>query len=94
MGEVLKIELPVDEDIASAIQAAIADGEYHDLGQLVSESLIAWHDERLNRNPQYIERLRRLVQDGLDSGEPIEGGFDVEDIRRRGVERLRREGKI
>ena len=84
MGELLKIELPVDEDIASAIQAAIADGSYRDVNELLSDMLRDWHASQHEDE----ERLRRLWDEGLASGEFIEGGIDPADINRRGMERL------
>lgn len=34
------------------------------------------------------KQLRQLWEEGLASGEPVEGGFDTADIVRRGRERL------
>jgi hypothetical protein len=46
--------------------------------------LRGWKRER----EAYIQRLRELWEEGLASGEPVEGGFDPTDITRRGRARL------
>jgi antitoxin ParD1/3/4 len=84
LGEVRKIEVPISSELAAEIDAAIAAGDYRDFSDLVSEMLDSWHSCRHDDS----ERLRRLWKEGLASGEPIEGGFDLEDIKRRGMERL------
>jgi len=66
MGEVLRIDLNVEPVIAAEIDAAIASGQYRNVGDLVSEALADWH---ASRHPD-VERLRRLWEEGLASGEP------------------------
>lgn len=94
MGEIRKIQLPLDPDLAAEVDAAIASGEYLDLNELVADTLAMWRAERLQHDPREIERIRALIQEGLDSGEPIEGNFDFEDIKRRGMARIRQEGRL
>lgn len=84
MGEVRRIEMSVSEELAAKIDAAIDAGHYRNLADLVSDMLDQWQAP-VAENP---ERLRRLWEEGLASGEPIEGNFDAEDIHRRGLERL------
>jgi Arc/MetJ-type ribon-helix-helix transcriptional regulator len=85
MGELRRIEVSVSEELAAKLDAVINAGDYSDPADLVSDMLDRWYAPE-NEDP---ERLRRLWEEGLASGDPIEGGFDPEDIRKRGLERLK-----
>lgn len=85
MGVMRRIEVSVSEDLAAKIDAAIDSGEYRDPADLISDMLDQWQSPAQD-DP---DRLRRLWEDGLASGEPIPGGFDPADIHRRGLTRLK-----
>ena len=87
MGAVQKISIALTEELARDIEAAVASGDYSTASEVVRDALRAWKRERGDRDAE-TRRLRKLVEEGLASGEPVEGGFDVEDIIRRGRERL------
>jgi antitoxin ParD1/3/4 len=94
MGAAHKISIALTPELAAEIDAAIATGDYASTSEVIREALREWKTRRIGREAA-LEELRRLIQEGIDSGEPIAGGFDAEDIKRRGRERLAalREGK-
>ena len=87
MGAVRKLSIAVTEQQAREIEAAIASGDYSTTSEVVRDALRAWKRERTDRDAA-IRRLKQLWDEGLASGEPVEGGFDAEDIARRGRARL------
>lgn len=85
MDDVRQISVGVPDALAGEIDAAVASGDYADVDDVVGEALELW---RRGRDGGEVARLRALVREGLESGEPVEGGFDPADIARRGRERL------
>ena len=92
MGAVQKLSIAVTEQQARDIEAAIASGAYSTTSEVIRDALRAWQRERLNREAA-IERLRRLYEEGLASGEPVEGGFDARDMMQRWRQRQEKEGR-
>jgi antitoxin ParD1/3/4 len=92
MGAAQKISISLTEELARDVEAAVASGDYGTASEVVRDALRTWKQDRADRTAA-IRRLRRLWEEGLASGEPIEGGFDAEDIVRRGRERLAAERK-
>ncbi len=87
MGAVQKISIALTEELAREIEAAVESGDYSTASEVVRDALRAWKRERADRDAA-IRRLKELWDEGLASGEPVEGGFDAEDIIRRGRARL------
>ena len=87
MAGVQKLSIALTEELARDIEAAVASGDYSTASEVVRDALRAWKRERAGRDAA-IRRLRQLWDEGLTSGEPVEGSFDVEDIIRRGRARL------
>ena len=87
MGEYRKVTISVEQDLADEIARAVASGEYAAEGQLVSEALHHWR--RREARQAEVARLRALIDEGFESGNPIEATDEFyEDIKRRGRERL------
>jgi antitoxin ParD1/3/4 len=84
MAGVKKVSIALTEELVRDIEAAVASGEYSTASEVVRDALRLWKRDY----EAYIRRLRRLVEDGQASGEPVEGGFDAADIIRRGRARL------
>jgi len=77
------IELP--DEAAKDVEAAIASGDYADAQDVLGEALLIWP----HRRQEEIERLRRLWEEGLASGEPRPVPEDwAEQIIARGKKRL------
>ena len=87
MGAVQKLSIAVTEQEAREIEAAIESGDYSTTSEVVRDALRAWKRERTDRGAA-LRRLRQLWDEELASGEPVEGGFDADDINRRGRARL------
>jgi antitoxin ParD1/3/4 len=87
-----KLSVDLTEELAREIETAVANGDYADAGEAVRDALLAWKRERADRGAA-LRRLRQLWDEGLASGEPREGGFDAEDIKRRGRARLAARGE-
>ena len=84
MGEIRKVDVSLSDELITQIDDAIADGDYAGLDEVVGTALKLWAKKRERK----IAELRTLIEEGLASGEPVPGNFDVEEIRRRGMERL------
>jgi antitoxin ParD1/3/4 len=87
MGAAQKLSIALTEELARDVEAAVASGDYSTASEVVRDALRAWKRERGDRDAA-IRRLKELWDEGVASGEPVEGGFDADDIIRRGHERL------
>lgn len=87
MGAAQKMSIALTQELAREVEAAVASGDYSTASEVVRDALRAWKRERAQREAA-IGRLKQLWDEGLASGEPVEGGFDADDIIRRGRERL------
>jgi antitoxin ParD1/3/4 len=67
-----------------AIAGVVETGDYSTTSEVIRDALRLWKRER----EAHVERLRRLSEEELASGHPVEGGFDSADFIRRGRERL------
>lgn len=90
MGAVRKLDVAVSEELAEDIETAVASGDYGSASEVVSEALRTWKRERA----ALTRELREVWRIGIESGEPIEGNFDFEDIARRGEARLGAEREV
>lgn len=84
MGEMRRITAEVDGEIADEVANAIQVGDYADEDEVMREAFKLW---RANRQAG-LARLRAAWEEGVASGEPVEGNFDAEDVKRRGRERM------
>jgi antitoxin ParD1/3/4 len=63
MNEAVKLK----PELTAFIEEAIASGEYGSREAVVEEAVREWHERRQNHGYALAE-LRRLAQEGLDSG--------------------------
>lgn len=84
MGEMRRIVAEVDGETADEVANAIEVGDYANEDEVMREAFRLW------RNSRQIDvaRLRAAWDEGIASGEAVDGGFDAEDIKRRGRERM------
>jgi len=86
MGEMRRIEIEIDAAMLAAADDAVENGRFADRDAVIAHALALWSDE--------VSRVRRLIDEGFASGDPVEGNFDADDIKRRGrvplAEQLRR----
>lgn len=83
MGEIRRIDVEVAEELAGKVDNAVANGSYADTNAVVDAALRLW-----SRREIEIDGLKVLIEQGLASGEPIDGNFAVDDVRGRGQVRL------
>ncbi|MBL8905945.1 MAG: type II toxin-antitoxin system ParD family antitoxin [Rhizobiales bacterium] len=67
MGHMDKRSVTLSEELAQTIDEAVATGEYASSSDVISDALRQWK-ERRDLNGYSVEELRRLVQEGIDSG--------------------------
>jgi antitoxin ParD1/3/4 len=72
MSNVEKISIALPSDMVAVLKAAVESGEYSSASEVVRDALRAW---KLKRKMEGIEldELRRLVQEGSESGPGIDG---------------------
>ena len=70
--------------IAAAVDEAVSGGEYESASHVISDALREWQINRAGEGLS-VEELRRLVQEGIDSGPSREISIDEikEEVRRR-----------
>lgn len=75
MVNVEKLSIAVTPDMAAELRAAVEGGDYGSVSEVVRDALREW---RLRRKIEALEteELRRLVQQGIDSGP----GLDAADV--------------
>ncbi|MEG3087965.1 ribbon-helix-helix domain-containing protein [Sphingomonas sp. PB4P5] len=79
--------IALDAEMATIVDGVVDSGEFPSAEDVVRMALDEWWQSR-NQTPETIAYLRRAWEEGLASGPAIEGNFDLEDIKRRGMARL------
>lgn len=71
MASAEKLSVSVTPEIADELRAAVEGGEYESLSDVVQDALRDW---RLKRKfeAHEIDELRRLAQEGIDSGPGVD----------------------
>jgi antitoxin ParD1/3/4 len=85
MTAVKKLSIALTPEFAADIRKAIATGEYASTSEVIRDAMRTWKQVRQSRAVA-VGELRRLWQEGLDSGESAP--LDAKDIKRRGRARL------
>lgn len=88
MAGMEKLSISLTPDMAAAVHEAVASGDYASPSEVVQDALSDWSLRRGADREQVLE-LRRLWQEGLDSGpsEPL----DMAEIKREARARLAQE---
>ena len=73
MPNVEKLSIALTPDMAAEMRAAVAGGDYGSVSEVVREALRDWRMRRKFEALDTVE-LKRLVQEGIDSGPGIEAG--------------------
>jgi antitoxin ParD1/3/4 len=73
MGQVEKLSIAVTAEMAAELRAAVDGGDYGSVSEVVRDAPRDW---RLRRKVEAleIEELRRMVQEGIDSGPGVAAG--------------------
>ena len=77
MANLEKISIALPQDMAGLVREAVASGEYATTSEVIREALREWTVKRQIAVVE-LEELRRLVREGMESGDSIaaEGVFD------------------
>jgi len=65
MGETRRIEIEIDAGMLAAADDAVENGRFADRDAVIAHALGFWNDE--------VSRVRRLIDEGFASGDPVEG---------------------
>ncbi|MBZ9982910.1 MULTISPECIES: type II toxin-antitoxin system ParD family antitoxin [unclassified Mesorhizobium] len=86
MGQVDKRSITLSPELAAAVDDVVAAGEYASASEVIRDALRQWKDRR-DLFGYTVEELRRLVQEGIDSGP---GRFEsMDEIKAEARRRLR-----
>jgi antitoxin ParD1/3/4 len=82
MANVEKLSVALTPDMAAEVRAAVEAGDYGSVSEVVRDALRDW---RLRRKIETLETddLRRLVQQGIDSGPGLDAGEIFAQLRAR-----------
>lgn len=79
MGQIDKRSITLSSELATAVDNAVAAGEYASASEVIREALRLWK-ERRDLFGYTIEELRALVQEGIDSGPGEDGPAFMEKL--------------
>ena len=82
MSQVEKLSIAVTPDMAADLRAAVEGGDYGSVSEVVRDALRDWRIRRKFEALE-LEDLRRLVQEGIDSGPGVEAGSAFARLRAR-----------
>ncbi|MEC4817089.1 MAG: type II toxin-antitoxin system ParD family antitoxin [Scytonema sp. PMC 1069.18] len=93
MPNVEKISIALTPEMAAFVRDAVESGEYASSSEVIREALRDWKQKRLVQEQQ-ISELRRLWQEGIDSGPGQYGDIEAikQEARRRLGQTQRQEG--
>ncbi len=82
MSNIEKVSIALTSEMAAEVRAAVAEGDYGSVSEVVRDALRDW---RLRRRVETLETedLRRLIQEGIDSGPGLEADAVFARLRAR-----------
>ena len=82
MSTVEKISVALPTEMIAVIRSAVDSGEYSSASEVIREALRGW---KLKRKVEALEldELRRLVQEGIDSGPSIDAELVFSRLREK-----------
>lgn len=82
MAKVEKLSVALTGDMVAEMRAAVETGDYGSVSEVVRDALRDWH---LRRKIETLEHddLRRLIQQGIDSGPGLDAGEVFATLRAR-----------
>jgi antitoxin ParD1/3/4 len=91
MGHVDKRSITLSLELAEIVDQAVAAGEYASASEVIRDALRQWK-ERRDLYGYTVEELRRLVQEGLDSGLAVDGPSAMSELLAK-YEALAKDGR-
>ena len=92
MATVEKISIALPPDMITALRKAVESGEYASSSEVIREALRDWKLKRKVESLE-IDELRRLVQEGIDSGPGIDGELVFSRLREKYRQRSDRDSE-
>ncbi|MBZ9741664.1 MULTISPECIES: type II toxin-antitoxin system ParD family antitoxin [unclassified Mesorhizobium] len=80
MGQVDKRSITLSPELAQAVDDVVAAGEYASASEVIRDALRQWKDRR-DLMGYTVEELRKLMQEGIDSGPAQDGQPIMERLR-------------
>ncbi|MBZ9670380.1 type II toxin-antitoxin system ParD family antitoxin [Mesorhizobium sp. ES1-3] len=80
MGQVDKRSITLSPELARVVDDVVAAGEYASASEVIRDALRQWKDRR-DLMGYTVEELRKLVQEGIDSGLAQDGQPIMERLR-------------
>lgn len=80
MATVEKMTIALTPEMAGFVRRAVAAGEYASTSEAIREAVREWK-ERREPLGYTVDELRALVQEGADSGTPVDGAAAFARIR-------------
>ncbi|RUW45624.1 type II toxin-antitoxin system ParD family antitoxin [Mesorhizobium sp. M00.F.Ca.ET.151.01.1.1] len=72
MANVEKVSVALTPEMATMMREVVAAGEYASASEVMREALREWKFRRMQRD-QAIDELGRLWDEGMASGDPVDG---------------------
>jgi Arc/MetJ-type ribon-helix-helix transcriptional regulator len=82
MSETEQITFSLPRDVVERLRAAVAEGAYASVDEALASAVVLWDAQQHIAEPD-TETLRRMVAEGLASGEPIEADVVFSELRAR-----------
>jgi antitoxin ParD1/3/4 len=82
MAKVEKLSVALTPDMATMLREAVESGDYASASEVVRDALREWKLRRGMRERE-VEELRRLWDEGLASGPPVDGESAFARLRAR-----------
>lgn len=79
MGRIDKRSITLSAELATAVDDAVATGEYASASEVIRDALRLWK-ERRDLFGYTVEELRALIQEGIDSGPAEDGSAFMEKL--------------
>jgi antitoxin ParD1/3/4 len=80
MAKVEKISVALPPEMVGAVREAVASGDYASTSEVVREALRDWKLRRKVANME-TDEMRRLVREGIESGEGIDADLVFAQLR-------------
>lgn len=82
MVQLEKLSVSLTPDVVAEVRAAVAGGDYGSVSEVVGDALRDWH---LRRKIELLETeaLRRLAEEGIDSGPGLDADAVFARLRTR-----------
>ena len=91
MGQVDKRSITLSPELAQVVDDVVAAGEYASASEVIRDALRQWKDRR-DLHGYTVEELRKLVQEGIDSGPGQDGQLIMERLRAKYLKMVEAKG--